>query len=509
MQLENVIPYLGSFFILAPIFSANAEDLSKNAIERLGNHITYATEFQSVVSSDYSPLWLNANRYGASSVRGNNGSLRVNFSKDAGNYTDKKWRIGFGFDLITAYNFTNSITLQQCYLDCDYKRMRLSIGSKERPMAIKNQQLSSGGQTLGINARPIPEMRIELPEYISLTGKSNWIGFKGHFGYGLMTDGSWQEDYVRPTDHYVKGAIYHSKAGYIRLGNEAKFPLVFEAGLEMACEFGGTVYNANHREGAVVDKIKMGAGIKDFFKAIFGGGSDPTDDIFKNSAGNTVGSWLFALSYKGPNWKVKAYYDHYFEDHSMMFGQYGWLDGMYGVEFTLPRNRWVNTMVYEFLNTTYQSGPIYHDGNETLPEQISGKDNYYNHNLYQGWQHWGQAIGNPLFFSPLYKSDHSLDFSGNRFKAHHVGISGNPTTALSYRVLFSYMKNWGTYAAPYSDIKRSASLLTEINCKLPDNTKFLSKGWSVAAAFAIDRGSALSKNTGGMITIRKTGLLTH
>lgn len=60
----------------------------------------------------------------------------------------------------------------------------------------------------------------------------------------------------------------------------------------------------------------------------------------------------------------------------------------------------VTTLVYEFLRTTDQSGAIYHDHTEAIPDQISARDNYYNHGLYTGWQHWGQAIGNPLFTSP-------------------------------------------------------------------------------------------------------------
>lgn len=79
-----------------------------------------------------------------------------------------------------------------------------------------------------------------------------------------------------------------------------------------------------------------------------------------------------------------------------MFLQYGWLDGMVGFEIKLPQNRFVSDVVYEYLKTTYQSGPLYHDHTEAIPDQISAGDNYYNHNLYCGWQHWGQAIGNPL-----------------------------------------------------------------------------------------------------------------
>ena len=33
----------------------------------------------------------------------------------------------------------------------------------------------------------------------------------------------------------------------------------------------------------------------------------------------------------------------------------------------------------------------------------------------------GMAIGNPLYISPLYKNNGTLNFIGTRFKAHHLG----------------------------------------------------------------------------------------
>lgn len=490
------------FFFIGNIIQAQSLSVSKI----LTDSITYDVSFQSTISDGYSPLWLNANRYGLSSVEGKNGYLRAGLFKNTCN-RETRWNVGYGLDLALPYHFTSKFVVQQLYVDVDYRKVRLSLGSKERTMMMKNNWLSSGSQTFGINARPIPEVRIELPDYISISGKKNWLAIKGHFGYGMMTDGIWQERYVDDGYHYAKRALYHSKAGYLRLGNEELFPLVFEGGLEMACQFGGTIYNPLGREGTFQNKIEMGTGFKDFINAIFGGGNDVTDDVYANAAGNTVGSWLFALSYKLDKWKIRAYYDHFFEDHSMMFFEYGWKDGLWGLELTLPSNRWVDAVVYEFMNTTYQSGPVYHDSNETIGDQISGKDDYYNHNLYQGWQHWGQAIGNPLFHSPLYQNDGTLYFSGNRFKAHHIGLSGRPMSTLGYRILYSYMTNWGTYAVPAVDRRFCSSFLGEI-CYSPERWgKLNMRGWNLSAAFALDRGKEIGNNTGFQMTLRKTGLL--
>lgn len=505
--LMGILPVGMASILSLPAAAAAPEH--DNALQCSADSLSYRVEAQSSFSDGASPLWLNANRYGLSSVKGDNGYFRAGvFSRPTGS-DRRNWSIGYGLDLAVAYDFTNTFTLHQLYADFRYKKVQLSVGSKERPMAFKNQRLSSGSQTFGINARPIPEVRIEIPEYLSITGKSDWAGIKGHFGYGMMTDGNWQQDYVVDGYHYAKNALYHSKAAYLRIGNEEKFPLVIEGGVEMACQFGGTIYNPVGREGATNSVIKMGHSFKDFFKAIYGGGSDATDEGYANAKGNTLGSWLFAMSYKGKDWKVRAYYDHFFEDHSQMFFEYGWLDGMVGVELTLPKNPVLGTLVYEYLNTTYQSGPVYHDHTADLPDQISGIDNYYNHNLYQGWQHWGQAIGNPLYHSPLYRNDGTLEFSGNRFRAHHIGLAGRPAEGLAYRLLFSHSTGWGSYALPFADKQRTSSFLCEVNYDFRNYGKIKLKGWSVGGAFAFDRSHEIGNHTGAQITIRKTGLLTQ
>lgn len=480
---------------------------AQNALERAGKGISYSVEGSISVSDGNSPLWMNANRYGLSSVKGDNGYVGIGVCRSADLDSASQWRIGFGAELYGAYNFTSSIVVQQLYADFDYRLVRLSVGSKERPMAFKNQQLSTGSHTLGINARPVPEVRFELPEYWSITGKSNWAAIKGHIGFGMMTDGNWQEDYVVPGYHYAKNALFHSKAGYLRIGNEEKFPLVFEGGLEMATQFGGTIYNPIGREGVYSDKLEMGTGLSDFVDALLGTGSDATDENYANAAGNTLGSWLFSLSYHGKDWKLRAYYDHFFEDHSMMFFEYGWKDGLIGVEATLPHNPFVSSVVYEFMNTTYQSGPVYHDCTTAVPDQISGIDNYYNHNLYQGWQHWGQSMGNALFTSPLYRNDGTLKFTGNRFKAHHVGICGSPLPCVDYRLLYTKIKNWGTYAAPAEDVLHGNSFLFELNYRLPRMNSWWGEGWKIGASFAMDRGKCIGNHTGFQLTIAKSGLL--
>ena len=487
MKLKN--------FIIALFLFAHTTN-AQNAIQRLGEDINYSIEAQITASKGQTPLWLNANRYGMSSITGDNGHLRVRFGKASESDTTHKWRIGYGTDIGFRYNAESSVFVQQMYADFAYRGVRLSLGSKERPMALKNQELSSGSQTFGINSHPIPEARIEIPEYISITGKSDWIGIKGHFGYGITTDGKWARHYTAGTN-YSKRTLYHTKAGYMRFGNKDKFPLIFEGGLEMACMFGGSIFNNGKEQ-------KLGQGIRDFIEVIFGTGHDIGETVYKNANGNTVGSWLFSLSYVGKDWEIRTYYDHFFEDHSMMFFQYGWLDGLIGAEINLPQNPYINTFVYEFMNTTYQAGTVYHDHTPEIPDQISAIDNYYNHTIHSGWQNWGQPIGNPLFTSPLYRNDEKLNFNNNRFKAHHFGISGTPIPWLHYRLLYSYTSNLGTYHTPYLTPKYNNSFLCEATLSSPWQHKPVLSGWQVKLAFGLDRGAQIGNNTGMQISIKKT-----
>ena len=81
-------------------------------------------------------------------------------------------------------------------------------------MELKNQQLSTGSQTLGINARPVPQVRLALPDYWTILGTKNLLALKGHVAYGKTTDDGWQKDFKSPQSRSTEGTFYHSKAGF-------------------------------------------------------------------------------------------------------------------------------------------------------------------------------------------------------------------------------------------------------------------------------------------------------
>jgi hypothetical protein len=121
--------------------------------------------------------------------------------------------------------------------------------------------------------------------------------------------------------------------------------------------------------------------------------------------------------------------------------------------------------------------------------------------MHTGWQHWGQVMGNPLYRSPLYNDNHLIEVANNRFWAWHIGISGKPHPQLSYRLLASWQRGWGTYDIPLPDPQRNMSLLAEADYTL--NSKNILNGWGIKAAVGIDRGQLLGNNTGAQITLHK------
>ena len=170
------------------------------------------------------------------------------------------------------------------------------------------------------------------------------------------------------------------------------------------------------------------------------------------------------------------------------------------MEITFHKNRVIGSLVYEYISTKDQTGPVYWDHTPEIPEQVSGTDNYYNHGIYTGWQHWGMGIGNPLVMSPIYNDDGEIVFKSNRSQGHHFGVMGNPVNDLRYRILFSFTRNWGTYSLPFYEIKKNGNVLMELTY-----TPHQLKGWDFTGSLGVDRGGMLGKSAGGMLTIRKTG----
>ncbi len=239
--------------------------------------------------------------------------------------------------------------------------------------------------------------------------------------------------------------------------------------------------------------------------------------------GNHLGSWHLSLDYNAEDWGARIYAEHFFEDHSGMFfldydgygsGEewnqkkdrsyvlYDLKDIQLGAEVRLNKFPWLNNIVFEYINTQYQSGSVYHDHSQSLPDHVGGKDNYYNHGTNTGWPHAGHGIGSPLLLSPVYTTGQRIYFMHNRVKAYHVGIMGQPMQELGYRMLWTHEKSLGTYNYPLIDPQRGDFLLAELSY-----TPRQVKGLSVTASYGMNHGTLLGNSHGAMLTLSYNGIL--
>lgn len=488
-----------------------------------GKDIIYKVEVQGALANRRTPLWLNANKHGLSSLEEANGYLRAQAIRPLKNDSARRWAVGYGIDMALPTHYTSSLVVQQAFVEARWLHGVLSVGAKEYAMELKNNELSSGAQTLGINARPVPQVRLALPQYWTIPTLGRWFHVKGHLAYGRMTDDNWQHDFTRRQSKYADDVRYHSKAGYIKIGSEDRFvPLSAEMGIEMATLFGGTSYNLD-TDGNMV-ATRNASGLKSYLKALVPGGADTPEKgtVYQNEEGDILGSWVMRINYDTDTWKLGIYADKFFEDHSSMFSLdydgygegeewnskkrhhyflYDMKDWMLGAELNLKYGRWLRDIVVEYVYTKYQSGPIYHDHSPGRSEHISGIDNYYNHYIFTGWQHWGQAIGNPLYRSPIYNDNGQIRVENNRFVAYHLGFGGQPTDQLSYRVLATHQTGYGTYDNPYDKKRHATSIMLEASYHLPHN-------WNVKGALGVDFGEILGNNHGFQLTISKSGIFS-
>lgn len=469
--------------------------------------VTYRLEAMGMASSGtYAPLWLTSNRHGALDPAPNAALLRAGATYRQALL--RHWSVGAGLDLIGGAQDGGRFVIQQAYADVSWRCLNLSLGSKERnPFLERPFELGSGTLVEDGNARPVPQARIEIADYVAVPGTKRWLAFKGYIAYGRFTDDRWQEDFAAPGSYYVQDVFYHGKGALFRIGNREVRPWEVEIGLQTATQFGGKRY-LKRTDGTSTLVHTMPSDLKTFLRVFLplAGGSETTDSDQLNVEGNVLGAWVGGFTYYFPkDWTLRLYAEHYFEDESAMFFQYGmWRDGLLGVTLRPPKNCWVDELLWEGLAMDFQSGPIQYEWfNASFPGiQISACDNYYNHSYYGGWQQGGLSMGHPLLPGPAYNESHQIRFRSNRMRAHHIGISGSPFRDWQYRLKLSLTRHWGTYDEPLPEVTHQTSGLAEVTYR-PGAWN----GWTFSLAVAADRGGLIGNSVGGLFTIRKEGVL--
>lgn len=112
------------------------EDVDSSS-KRLDRGLGYRVETQASFSKDHTPLWLNANKYGLSSLEKANGYLRAAVERPLAMDSAHRWGIGYGVDLVAPLHYTSDVIVQQAFAEVRWLHGVLSVGSKEYPMELK------------------------------------------------------------------------------------------------------------------------------------------------------------------------------------------------------------------------------------------------------------------------------------------------------------------------------------------------------------------------------------
>jgi hypothetical protein len=459
-----------SFFniLLATAISAQTDTIQYN--------VNLSTRMTSGLSS---PFWFQNNQFGIVPFEPNSTTLllRVNKKKST---IEKLFDYSFVASCYANISKNESaIKLHELYLNAHLWVFNTSVGMHEEIIGNQDADLSSGGLLFSSNSRPMPKIFIGIENFTPILFKNGFVELKGGIAHGWFTD-----------QIYTKDLLLHHKYGYLRFGGN-KSPFHLQYGVDHVAQWGGVspVYG------------KQPTSFDDFINVFFARSGSSTSSIYDqiNVGGNHIISQSTKAEINIKNFVVSAYWQHLMEDKPIRFiwNTVNISDGLWGITIQNHKIPFIQKIIYEYLNTTDQSGP-YHDYDGVV---YGGSDNYFNNYLYQnGWTHYGRTIGTPFITSPIYNKNHEISILNNRVQVHHIGMEGE-YKGYRYKGISSFTKNYGTYSDyPLEKMLSSTNMLFEIS-------KHFEKFYQIDAGIsvALDAGKAYGNNVGLRFKISKYG----
>lgn len=432
---------------------------------------------------DNMPFWHHSNTHGLMPIKSRGGYLLFGGAYEK--RLNHKLQMELGGDLMYSHAEAKKFSFYQLYGQLESGIFELTVGSKVKYRSFLNPLLSSGDMVESMNARPIPSIDIAVSHFSPMPLIGDLVLFKGNFSVGRSFD---NKDLSRRADNqasYVRDVMWHTKSLYLKFGGvEVSRPLSLVLGLQHAVQWGGT--STNERIG------KQPQSMKDFLRVVLGKGGDEqatlSDQI--NVLGNHYGAFSMALAYDVKNYGVKIYRQHFFDDKSGIEWA-NFPDGLWGGELNLRNANYLKGIVFEYLNTRNQSGPLHfitfdhasHSG------RGGGADNYYNNGEYtSGVSYYGRSIGSPILLNPNYNTKGIVSFRHNRMEAFHLGINGAFKNRWEWRILMTYANSWGTPFYPLA-MQHSLMSLFELSRNHPSGRRF-------GLSLAIDHGNMIGDNYG-------------
>lgn len=480
--------YILSFLLIASSQTQSYAQIFNNT-DSTGVNLKVET-MGAFTHGDNAPFWLNNNKYGLGWYNKNNQYVRTGIFSNQ-KIIKNKVNLRLGGDLIIANQFESDFFIQQLYVDLGYQKINLSIGQKERPILFRNNALTSGSMGISNNTRPIPQVEFSTSNFVSIPYTKNTLSFMGGLSFGILAD----DDYKKriKSGEYVQNVLFHNKHLYVKFEKpQSDWSII--AGVESATQWGGDSYK-NH-----IKVYSNPHSLSDALRILTMQSGDSNSQAGEqvNKLGETFGSYHLIFNKKNSNgsyWKL--YHEHIIDDRSGM-EMNNFPDGIWGGEYSFERKQLLSTILFEFIYTKNQSGPVTLDENGNRVYN-STADDYYNSSFYVANQYYGFAFGTPLLTSPLYLKGESLQFVNNRIIAYHIGLKGYLHNNLNYKVLFTHSRGYGTplvkFDKPKNEIMSSFELFYS-NPKLD--------GWDFTGAIAYDNSNILlGENFGVQFKISK------
>ncbi len=441
--------------------------------------VNYDVSVSGIISTgSQSPFWLHSRQYGLNSSLPQSSNLLLGIQKEM-NKPKSLFDYGFKANLLIKTDIAGG----NFYFHELYAKARISVfdfivGSREEHLGNQDSTLSCGGFLFSQNARPMPKITLGIEHFTPIPFTYGFVEIKGALVHGWFTDNA-----------YVIGELLHHKYAYLKLGG--RLPIHIQYGLDHVAEWGGNLPVYGQQPSSFKDYIAI------FLGHSGGANANEADQI--NALGNHIISQSIRLDIDILDFKIGGYWQNISEDGPIrLIGlTMNAPDGLWGISIKNKNFPYIKGVIYEYLNTTDQTGP-YHDKDGIV---YGGADTYFSNGIYEsGWSYYSQTIGTPFIFPQI--SHNGYKYSTNdRVQVHHVGIEGDILN-YNYRFISSFSKNYGIYGIPFTKMIPNTSMLLEINKKFPKlmNIEF---GCNIGADFGKLNGNSF----GCQFSIRKTGNL--
>ena len=109
---------LGSLLLCLPSYGSTSGSATQDSLfTRLTENVSYRVEAQLSGSKGKTPLWLNANKQGLSSLETTNGYILGGVKRPLSTDDHRQWGVGYGVEVAVPYHYTSHVVVQQAYVE--------------------------------------------------------------------------------------------------------------------------------------------------------------------------------------------------------------------------------------------------------------------------------------------------------------------------------------------------------------------------------------------------------